>query len=74
MGHEVVPSLQAIPLRWGKRPNVIAAVGRYDGIIVSEKGHLLETFGLPVSLIFRNPSQADFASWRANALTSYSHY
>ena len=48
--HEVVPTLQAIPLRWGRVPNVVLAAGRYEGVIVSEKGHVLENFRLPVRI------------------------
>lgn len=64
--HEVVPTLHAISLRWGRIPNVIVAAGRYDGIIVSEKGHVLERFGLPVRLQnpfwpFSNAQPRDFS-------------
>lgn len=44
----VVPSLQAIPLRWGGIPTLLLASGAFEGVVVSEHGHLIDRMGFPV--------------------------
>ena len=45
---KVVPTLEAIPLRQGGIPTAILAAGAFTAAIVSEHGHTLDSFGLPV--------------------------
>lgn len=45
---KVAPTLEAIPLRWGGIPTVLLAAGASQAAIVSEHGHVLDSFSLPV--------------------------
>ncbi len=45
-----MPSLQSIPLRWGGIPTLLLASGAFEGVVVSEHGHLIDRFGFPVRL------------------------
>ena len=49
---EVVPTLEAIPLRPGGIPTAILAAGAFTAAIVSEHGNTLDSFGLPVHPAF----------------------
>ena len=46
--HRVTPTLEAIPFRWGGIPVAILAAGAYSAAILSEHGHVLDEFRLPV--------------------------
>lgn len=46
--HRVAPTLKAIPLRWKGIATALLASGAFETVIVSEKGHILDRFGLPV--------------------------
>jgi hypothetical protein len=46
-GHKSVPTLEAISLRRGGLPTLILAAGNHLAAIISDQGHVLDTFNLP---------------------------
>ena len=56
-GRRVAPTLQAMPLRCGGIPTLVLASGAFEGVVISEHGHLIDRFGFPVSLLLTSTQE-----------------